>query len=213
MDIGGIKGLNTEFVFDKIENGDASALFYITLLLLLTADTKRNPRGFFILQENFDDIELAEYIKEALDAEPGRRTINRIQAAISGLTSDAFEVDPEAHLIITAGLLGYDPSEGVVNEVSFEDVIVSSLELALISGEPTQTSASVEALQMRLADAAGFDPEEFGDEGLEDINDAKVLVLFAAEYMRKIEEELRSANFPEYILTALRDNFQAEDPA
>lgn len=203
MDLGQFQGLNREFIFDKLENGTASALFYITLLLLSTQDEKRNPYGISPLTENYDDIELSEFITDAFSANPGSKTINRIQAAIAGITSDAFEQDPDAHLIITAGLLGYDPSDGVVNEISFEDVIVASLELALMSGSPTAPSPAVEKLQAQLADASGLDPVEFGD----DIDEAKILTLFAAEYVRKISDEFAQAGFPDSVADALRENF------
>lgn len=181
-------------------------MFYMTLLLLSAQDEERNPYGISPLTENYDDIELSEYITEVFSANPGPKTINRIQAAIAGITSDAFEQDPTAHLIITAGLLGYDPSEGVVNEISFEDVIISSLELALISGSASEPGPAVEKLQSQLADASGLDPEEFGD----DVDEAKILVIFTAEYVRKISEEFAQAGFPDSVAEALRENFASE---
>lgn len=201
--------LNRTYIFDRFESGDASALFYMSVCLLAEQDAQKNMHGISLLQENFDDIELSEHIKMLLDVNPTRDTVNKTQAATTAMTSDAFEEDPEFHLAITAGLLGHDPSPSVLEEIDYEDVLVASLEVAILRGEPVQTSPSVERLQEELADAAGFDPEELAAAGIEETDAAKVAVMYVLEYLAEVQKQFQKAGFPDSVVTALKDSLAA----
>jgi len=184
-------GLNREYVFDLVESGKGTATVIHVLAIIAAARA-----GESLYDPDTLGTEISEMFKDAYSAAPGPRAMNKLQAMITAVTTDAFENDPEGFVSISNSLSGGAPGMDFFSVLTYPDALSAVAEVKINRGGDIDPSPSVMRLIKRLEGNSRLDPEDLGEE-TEAWMDGTLEV---AGLLKQIREELEKCGFAESVV-------------
>jgi hypothetical protein len=147
-----------------VENGEAEAVVYLSLLLLHAGE---DPEVDEILIEAGPVGALAEeFFSRKFNVRPGEKTLNKLQAAVLILMSDSFEADRKNFSTLCLGLKGFLPADEVLSEFLYTDLLECVYNARMIRSE-IEFSEDVVAFILAKKMEAGYDPSQVDPDSID----------------------------------------------